>query len=1659
MRKGKKFKTLIVAAVIGVTTLLTNPILCEAAEDGFVTAEDGKFKLDGSDFYYSGTNCYYLNFKPAEDVDTLLEEASDMGLSVIRTWGHLDVGTMTDQVDEEGVPVFEGSIDGGAKEGVYYQYFDAEKNEPVVNEGEMGLQKMDYVLAKAQEEDIKILLTFTNNWTPFGGMKQYLSWAGVDDQDAFYTNEKIKGWYKNYIKTMLNHVNVYTGVAYKDDPTIFAWELANEPRSTDNLATKGTVYDWAKEMSEYVKSIDSNHMVSVGDEGCLRYDSNNKEDMQMLEDLGVNFNWTNWGGGMGTDFERMLSIETIDFATPHLYLKDWSFSETDAKAWLKLHGEIAQEYNKPIILEEFGWKKEDAGTAFDSKDDLFEVVYDIIEGEGEYAYSGVSYQGDNYWMIATHMIADGKIYPDYDGFTVWSCPGQETESVRQQIIEHAAYMNQKGDKNKIDVKEVKVDLANLEDAKINLTLQTGAELKSVDLLGDSLVEGKHYTFDGSVVTLKKEFLENLPERKYDLTFTTSLGVKPEAVLRVVNSSVESAVVLEESFIFDKNPKIVKDIVVPFNLNDGGSVENVTLLKKNYRMGLNENEDYVVEEGKLVIKANYLMSIEEKEVEFELDFKYGDSPTITVKIQNTEGADILDDFEQYTTDTEVSDAWVQNNGGGDITRTIVTDKSDSKALAYQYEYEGRWWAGITKNLSNLDLSKYTGIQMWYQPDGSNNKMTIQLRDTGDVYWEAYVVLDSTDAQLIQIPFSEFEIKQGNKTGEMGEQRFNAIGIYINNNSGSTSTNGTIYFDNIEAYTTESPDIEIIPVEGITLDQTSKELKVGESFTLAYTITPENATYKTVTWSSSDEEVATVADGVIVAKKAGKATITVKSNAGSFTASCEVTVNGDIMSGDSDTDIELGENDIDIGEFGTEEITTEDTTEFVTTESNTEATTKEPVTEVRTEETTSTLTTETRTEATTKESTTEVRTEGTTKELTTETKTEATTRELTTEEKTEATTKESTTEVRTEGTTKELTTETRTEKLTTELTTETRTEKLTTELTTETRTEKLTTELTTERGTEKLTTERTTATRTEESTKELTTATRTEENTKELTTENRTEEATKEGTTATRTEGTTQTTSTEEKNTITSVSVIPGTTTLTIGSYITLGAIVEPATADQKVIWSSSNTEVAVVDTNGKVIAKKAGSAIIQATSADGKQYGECVIIVTSETEKEVSVEGVELNLETLELAVGVKAVLQASITPVDATNQEIIWSTSDASVAEVDTVTGVITAVNKGTAVVTVTTLDGTKKATCKVTVKENQSSEIAVTNISLNEKEVVMKSGEKKQLTVAIEPANATNQEVSYMSSDSNVATISASGEITAKKEGTSVITVTSKDGGKTAYCLVKVESEQTEDTVAVEKVTLKQSTLELTIGESETFSVNITPENATNKKLIWTSTDEKVAKVDSNGKVTALTEGATTITVQAEDGGIPAFCTVTVKEKEVPVTTIEVKDISVNLSSVTLALNKTKTVKATVVPSNATNKKITYTSSNSSVATVSSTGTVKAVAPGVATIKVKAGSVEKKVTIKVKPAKVTSLTKKKLSKTKIRLSWKKQSKVTGYKIYRYNAKTGNYKLYKITKKNYISVANLKKNVTYKFKVKAYKKSGSVVVNGDYSKVYTIKIK
>ena len=254
--------------------LATNTATATSSSSGFVTTNGTKFWLDGGEFPYCGTNCYYINFKPKEDVDALFDGASKMGINVIRTWGHLDVGTIQKGQENGGKQVFSDNADGsGEKDGTYYQYWDADLQKPVVNEGEDGLGRLDYVIQQAQEHNIKLILTFTNNWREFGGMHQYIKWAGLNEHDEFYTNEKVKGWYKDYIKTLLNHTNTYTGVKYKDDPSIFAWELSNEPRATSDAKNdSGMLLNWVTEMSAYIKSIDSNHMVSIGDEGFFDYE-------------------------------------------------------------------------------------------------------------------------------------------------------------------------------------------------------------------------------------------------------------------------------------------------------------------------------------------------------------------------------------------------------------------------------------------------------------------------------------------------------------------------------------------------------------------------------------------------------------------------------------------------------------------------------------------------------------------------------------------------------------------------------------------------------------------------------------------------------------------------------------------------------------------------------------------------------------------------------------------------------------------------------------------------------------------------------------------------------------------------------------------------------------------------------------------------------------------------------------------------------------------------------------------------------------------------------------------------------------------------------------------------------------------------------------------
>ncbi len=299
-----------------------------------------RFELAGKPFCFAGSNNYYPIYKPRPVVDNLFEAARALDFRVMRVWGMLDRGSLDGSVPD-------ADPDGGAKEGVYFQYWDPAKRAPAYNDGENGLQRLDYVLAKAAELDLKVIVVLVNNWRPFGGMDQYLMWYGKNEHQEFFTAPEIKQAYKDWVFHVVTRTNRVNGRKYAEDPSVFAWELANEPRmkgggafDRDTGWTTQTLTGWADEMSRYVKSLDPRHLVAVGDEG-------------FLDGGGENFAYK---ANDGVDHRALTALPAVDFGTFHLYPEDWGVEVEWGARWIVDHLELARELDKPSVLEEYGVK-------------------------------------------------------------------------------------------------------------------------------------------------------------------------------------------------------------------------------------------------------------------------------------------------------------------------------------------------------------------------------------------------------------------------------------------------------------------------------------------------------------------------------------------------------------------------------------------------------------------------------------------------------------------------------------------------------------------------------------------------------------------------------------------------------------------------------------------------------------------------------------------------------------------------------------------------------------------------------------------------------------------------------------------------------------------------------------------------------------------------------------------------------------------------------------------------------------------------------------------------------------------------------------------------------------------------------------------------------
>ena len=326
---------------------------------------------------------------------------------------------------------------------------------------------------------------------------------------------------------------------------------------------------------------------------------------------------------------------------------------------------------------------------------------------------------------------------------------------------------------------------------------------------------------------------------------------------------------------------------------------------------------------------------------------------------------------------------------------------------------------------------------------------------------------------------------------------------------------------------------------------------------------------------------------------------------------------------------------------------------------------------------------------------------------------------------------------------------------------------------------------------------------------------------------------------------------------------------------------------------------------------------------------CIVLGCTEKETQVEVSSVSLNTSTIEMVEGETFSLVATVLPKDAEYDGVIWASSNASVANVNS--GAVSAVKEGTA--TITASAGGKSATCSVKVS---SKIVAVTSITLDKTSLSMQVGETETITAIVSPDNATDKTVEWGSSDVAVATV-ADGIITAKKSGEA--TITAKSGSCIAECKVTI-------TVSAESVTLDKTSLSLAIGESATLTATVKPDDATDKTVAWSSSDESVAKVD-NGKVTAVKSGKATVT--AKCGVKTAECAVTV--------TVPVSSITLDKTTLSLVIGESFTLTATVKPDDATDKTVTWSSSDESVARVDN-GKVTAVNAGQAKISAAVGNI-----------------------------------------------------------------------------------------------------
>ncbi len=350
---------------------------------GFINVNGKQFIRDGKPYYFLGTNFWYgMNLGSSGqggDRDRLLRELDHLkkiGVKNLRVMG-----------------ASEGPDTEPWRMRPALQVAPGEYNEEV-------LDGLDFLLAEMGKRDMVAIMCMNNFWPWSGGMAQYVSWQ--DDSEipsppicgegdwqtyqeytaSFYSNENAVTDFFNHLRFTVLRENPYTGTLYRDDPTIMAWQLGNEPRGINN---REDFTQWIENTAKYIKSMDSNHLVTIGSEGATAHPSS------------------------GNDFFADHQSSYIDYTTIHVWVQNWGWFDPydevslssaveKATAYINQHEVLAEKLNKPVVLEEFGISRDDNDHAVTAsvtlRDEYYSQIFTHILDK---AAAGSPLAGLNFW--------------------------------------------------------------------------------------------------------------------------------------------------------------------------------------------------------------------------------------------------------------------------------------------------------------------------------------------------------------------------------------------------------------------------------------------------------------------------------------------------------------------------------------------------------------------------------------------------------------------------------------------------------------------------------------------------------------------------------------------------------------------------------------------------------------------------------------------------------------------------------------------------------------------------------------------------------------------------------------------------------------------------------------------------------------------------------------------------------------------------------------------------------------------------------------------------------------------------------------------------------------------------------------------------------------